>query len=520
MSWGFRVSAECSVCGKALDETVPGWCPSCGHHERVPARTLLWWLIDGPAFPQFSSHRPDPLHWPGYAAARQSAEAATDQDESVVVARGRVKDSRVEAVFVAWEFGFLGGSMSSEAGARIAAAFDVARSHHIPIVLLPSTGGARMQEGMASLVQMATTTVAARQHAKDGLLQVTILRDPTTGGVFASHANLTDVVLAEPGATIGFAGPRVAAAMTGGPLPEGSHTSEGARAAGLVDAVIGRPKLPAALTTILSWPDGRLKRPIPSVPSTLPGPTEDAWQEVQRARAPDRARTPDYLGAMDGGFELRGDRAGGDDPALRAVMAKVHGRPVMVLGLDRTRNEGRITPAGYRKAWRALRIADRLGIPVLTLVDTPGADASAASEAGGIANHIARTFAAMLATRSPIVSLVIGEGGSGGALSLTVGDRVLIQEHAVFSVIAPEGAAAILYRDAERAPDVAKLLRPTAHSLWELNLADEIVGEPEGHEVEAALATVARHLDELGDQAWPARQAHRRERWRQAGTPR
>ena len=205
----------------------------------------------------------------------------------------------------------------------------------------------------------------------------------------------------------------------------------------------------------------------------------------------------------------------GDDPSIRVALATLEGRRMVVVAMDRDGNGGRITPAGYRKAWRGIRIAEDLAVPVVTLIDTPGADVTAASEAGGIAHHIARTFVKLLECSSPTVSLVIGEGGSGGALALACTDRLLIQEHATFSVIAPEGAAAILHRDATRAPEVARLLDPTAHRLRELGIADAVVPEPSAEEVATGWRWVAHHLDQLADQPSAERLDARRSRWRQ-----
>ena len=507
----------CPRCDRPRDQQVPGWCSDCDEHARVPARDLIDWVVPEATDVPVPSGRPDPLAWPDHDELRDAAVDKAGTDESVMVVRGRVRGvdgaaTGPEAVVVAWEFAFLGGSMGSVAGARIAAAYDAATEAGLPVVLLPSTGGARMQEGMVSLVQMAATTAAATRHAEAGLLQVTVLRDPTTGGVFASHANLADVVWAEPGATVGFAGPRVAEAMTGGALPPGSHTARGAKAAGLVDDVVSRDRLPARLAGLLGWPGPNEPRTV-EVPEGARTPVGDAWTEVERARAADRSRTPQLLGAIEVVEELRGDRAGDDDSSVRVALARIAGRPAVVIGMDP--GAGRLVPAGYRKAWRGLDLAARLGVPVVTLVDTPGADAAAASEAGGIAHHIARTFQRLLTTPTPVVALVVGEGGSGGALALAVGDRLLIQEHAMFSVIAPEGAAAILHRDAGRAAEVAALLDPTATRLHDLGIADEVVPEPAGGEVAAAWAVVARHLDELGE---GGDASARIERWRGAGT--
>lgn len=456
---------------------------------------------------------PDPIGWPDYPARVAAVREEVHADEAVRIVRGRVAGTDLRAVFAVWDFAFLGGTMGTVVGRRLVAAYDHAREAGLPVVLLPSTGGARMQEGMASLVQMPATLVAARRHAEEGLIQVAYLRDPTTGGVFASQTNHADVLYAEPEATIGFAGPRVAEALTDGPLPDASHSAEGARAAGLVDDVVPLDELAGRLGQLLSWPGRYDPQPL-SMPEGGRRPPGDAWQQVERARASDRARTPSFLETLDVRAELRGDRAGGDDPTIRVVLARLGGRSLVFVAMDRTVDEGRVTPAGYRKAWRGLALAERIRVPLVTLVDTPGADASASSEAGGIAHHISATFSRLLALNTTTVALVIGEGGSGGALALSVADRLLIQEHAIFSVIAPEGAAAILHRDRSRAPDVAGRLRLTATDLLDLGIADGIVDEPAGLEVEAALAALAENLDEMDTTDDPgAWQAGRYARW-------
>ncbi len=494
---------------------------------------MLSELLVEPAEVREPAPRPDPLAWDDYAAARDAAEAKAGTDESVLVATGEVRGAATSgsggagAVVVAWEFDFLGGSMGWAAGQRIAAAYDLARQRRLPVVLATSTGGARMQEGMASLVQMAATTAAARQHADDGLLQVAVLRHPTTGGVFASHANLADVVLAEDGATIGFAGPRVAAALTGGDLPEGSHTAAGAAAAGLADHLVEPGGAAPTVGALVAWArdveavrNGGW-RPASGSPAPHDAPTGedvDAWEAVEASRAPTRARASDWLAAVDVAAELHGDRAGADDPAIRVALARVAGAPAVVVALDRAHEDGAVTPAGYRKAWRGFTIAERLGLPVVTLVDTAGAAADAASEAGGIAHHIAATFDRLLSLDVPTVALVTGEGGSGGALALAVADRLLMLERSTFSVIAPEGAAAILHRDAGRAPEVARQLRPDARTLRSLGVADAVVSE-EGDPVRNGWDAVAHHLLDLAAQDAQGRRRVRLDRWRSAPSP-
>jgi len=352
-----------------------------------------------------------------------------------------------------------------------------------------------MQEGMVALIQMARTSRAAAAHGAKGLLSLAVHRSPTTGGAFASYGSLCDLRAAVDGATIGFAGPRVVEQLTGSPLPPDSHTAASAYANAIVDEVV-TPDTEAA------WIDGALGlRDIPlhpppllaavaragDVPEPPKGDAGGAWGEVVRARAPGRPSGVQWAATLCSSWtELRGR-----DPVVRAGLATVGGTRVVVVALDRYAGTGRPTPAGFRLAQRAIALAAKLRLPLLTLVDTPGAEPDAASEADGIAREIANTFAAMAALPSPSVAICVGEGGSGGALAIAAADRLLIQEHAIFSVIAPEGAAAILHRDAGQAAAVAGQLRLTSADLLDLGIVDDVVGETR----EAMARSVAAALD-------------------------
>jgi acyl-CoA carboxylase subunit beta len=400
----------------------------------------------------------NPLDWPDYKAPT---------DESVVTGRTE------HYAFAEGRFDVMGGSMGAAHGEKVVRAYRRAAEERLPMVVLPASGGARMQEGMVSLIQMARTSSAAMAHGRAGLLSLALLRSPTTGGVYASYASLADVRAAEPGATIGFAGPRVVELTTRSPLPGGSHTAESAYEHGLVDAVTsdGAAWLEAAL--------GLREAPLPPrrfggvfVHTTF---DDSAWGEVEQARLPFRASGTDWAGRLCSSWtELHGT-----DPVVRAGLATIEGGRVVVIAMDRHAADGRPRPAGYRLAQRAIALAGRLSLPLLTLVDTPGADPGAASEADGIAGEIARTFAAMAELPTTSVSVCVGEGGSGGALALAHADRLLIQEHAVFSVIAPEGAAAILERDAGKAPELATRLKLTSADLLQLGIVDSVVPEPD-----------------------------------------
>ncbi len=451
----------------------------------------------------------DPLLFPGYASREESR-------ESVITADGAI--AALPVVAISFDFEVYGGSMGVAAGEKIARAFERAIERHAAVIAITATGGARMQEGMLALAQMAKTITARRALTVAGLPFLAYLRHPTTGGVYASFASLADVLWAEPGATIGFAGPRVAEQV--GPLPEGSHTAEFSFASGLIDEIVPPDQLRTQAGVFLR---ATLEPDAPAEPRAAVeavAPSGDAWEAVALARHPDRPAGRRVLdGISDALIEVRGDRAGADDTGVACGVARIAGRRTGVIALDRTRP----TPPGYRKAYRLLRFAGALGVPLVAIIDTPGADPSSESERQGIARTIATAFRTVMEHPGPSIAVITGEGGSGGALSLAVCDRVLICENAIFSVIAPEGAAAILKRSDVEA--VARDLRPTARDLIRYGLADGIVPEPPGGAhtdpdlaIKLVGEAVASALDELTSLPREQRLAARRERWRNAGS--
>jgi acetyl-CoA carboxylase carboxyl transferase subunit beta len=416
----------------------------------------------------------DPLGFPRYSPP---------DEESVVTGRTEAGYALIQG-----RFEIQGGSMGAAHGERVVRAYRRAAEERLPVVVVTSSGGARLQEGMVSLVQMARTAAAAQLHAAAGLLQVAVLRSPTTGGVFASYASLADLKAAEPRAMIGFAGPRVVELTTGEIVPPGSHTAESAFAAGNVDALVPRDDQPAWVETALGlreqpWSHpGWAGRPAGDV-------AEGPWGEVQRARAAHRPPADAWAARLCSSWTA----LQANDPCVVAGLATFEGRRLLVIATRRARP----TPSGYKLARRSISLAGRLGLPLLTLVDTPGADPSPTSEAGGIAHEIARTFAAMAGVTSPTVSVCVGEGGSGGALALAASDRLLMLEHAIFSVISPEGAAAILDRTPDTAPQRAGDLKMTAADLLALGIIDEVIQENDT----AVRRAISRALDEarVGD---------------------
>jgi acetyl-CoA carboxylase carboxyl transferase subunit beta len=412
----------------------------------------------------------DPLGFPGYLAPVEES-----------IRTGLTWVGGRPAAVVWCHFARVGGTMGAVGGERIVRAFRRATDERLPVVEIVSSGGARLQEGMVALIQMARTSTAVARHRAAGLLSVAALHSPTTGGVYASWASLTDLRAAEPGATIGFAGPRVVAEMVGEYPPAGSHTAESAYAAGLVDALVPAPDTTAWLESALGVRRSPLLLPPgrPAVPqATWPGAPmpADPFAVLARARHRDRPSGLEWAAWLtDSWVELRGP-----DPAIRAGLADLGPSRVIVIAMDRhARGDGaaRPGPGAFRLARRAIGLATRLRLPVVTLVDTPGAEPGPRAEADGIAHEIAETIQAMAACPTPTVGISVGVGGSGGAMALAHTDRLLTLSGAVFAVIGPEAGAAILFRDAGRAPELTRRFKLTAEHLAQMGVVDEVVDE-------------------------------------------
>ncbi|MFI6942899.1 carboxyl transferase domain-containing protein [Streptomyces sp. NPDC050418] len=432
---------------------------------RLTAREALALLTDdftGLPAPGGPGKPDGPLDWQGYGASLARAADRTGERESVVC--GRAVVGGVETVVIAFEFGFLGGSLGTRTGDLIEAAYEEARAHRLPVVSLVATGGSRMQEGMLALTQLQRVARQSALTAEAGLPQLAVLRDPTTGGGWATLGAGADMTLALPGAQVGFAGSRVRPADA----DPAAYTAEAQFAHGHVDAVVRAEELRAEVALrlrLLTGPAG----PAAEVPRALGdlGRTETGWAAVEAARAPGRPRADAYLDAyFSERAELSGDRAGGRDPGMRCGFGRRDGRTVAYAAQCGTATR----PAGYRTAARLIRLAERLGFPVLTLVDTPGAANDAAAEAAGAGPAIAEVFAAMASARVPVTTLVIGEGGSGGALALAAPGNTWATPSSYFSVIAPELAAAILKRPQSEVHATADELRIRPQDLVDLGV--------------------------------------------------
>jgi acyl-CoA carboxylase subunit beta len=469
-------------------------CRHCDKHFHLTAIERIDHLVDRGTFREWHKEMTsiDPLHFVdrmSYKERLQEAYKKTGLKEAVIVGRGKIEGK--PAVFCFLDFEFMGGTMGSVVGEKVARAFMRALEHRLPVVSVVSSGGARMQEGMLSLMQMAKTSAAVAQHHREGLLYISVQTHPTTGGISASFSSLGDVILAEPGALIGFVGPRVIEQTIGEKLPPESHTAEFLRSHGMIDRIVHRKDLKITISHLISH-----LTHIPSVhmakkphPPAVKLEKMDAWELVKLARHRDRPTSMTYIEKIFQNFvELHGDRYFGDDPAVVGGLAEIEGNSVMIIAQEKGRNDeersfrrqGMSYPEGYRKAVRLMNLAAKFRIPLVTLIDTPGAYPGFEAEKRGIAKALAESLFTMSSLPIPTVSVVIGEGGSGGALALALTDRVLMQQKAIYSVISPEGASAILWGDAKKAQELAPYLKLTAMELKELEVIDDVIQEPEG----------------------------------------
>ena len=539
---------KCPTCStmlfnKQLDKNLRV-CTTCGHHFRLSAEARIEHLLDpgtwGERDPGLQSV--DALGFvdlKAYPERLSAAQLATGMRDAAVWGTGAIGGH--EVALCVMDFGFMGGSMGAVVGEKVTRAAEHALAARVSLIVISASGGARMQEGTLALMQLAKTLGALERLRAAGVPYLSVLSDPTTGGVFASFAAVGDVNIAEPDALIGFAGARVTAGTIATELPPGFQRSEFLFSHGFIDRVVARAELHDELASLLrllpargtfeepepiedvpafrpfsflttladrvgelangDGADGDEEQP-PEPPPTVPAvdddgaavlpaldsaAKDDVWARVQLARSLRRPRTLEFMDAMADEFvELHGDRLFGDDAAIVAGLARIEGRRVAVIGQQKgadteeniRRNFGMPHPEGYRKAMRVMELAERAGLPIVTFVDVPGAHPGPESEERGIAEAIARSIGLMTRLRTPIVTVITGEGGSGGALAIAVGDVVIALENAVYSVISPEGCASILWRTADEAATAAAAMRMSAADQHALGVVDIVVPEP------------------------------------------
>lgn len=499
---------KCNKCGAAIltDEVINGKyiCPKCHGYFRIPAYKRIELVTDAGSFEEWDAkidegERPEnPLDFRGYTEKVEALRVKTGLDEAVVTGKATICGYPV--VIGVCDGRFMMASMGHAVGEKITRAVERATEERLPVVLFTCSGGARMQEGIISLMQMAKTSAALKRHSDAGLLYIPVLTDPTTGGVTASFAMLGDIILAEPGALIGFAGPRVIEQTIGQKLPEGFQRAEFLLEHGFVDRIVTRDEMKEVLGQILKMhtvtdekkeecPEEKKenRKNISAVKENV-----SAWERVLKSREKERPVGKDYIDRLFTDFvELHGDRYYRDDPAIIGGIAYFQGICVTVIAQAKgrttkenlERNFAMPSPEGYRKARRLMKQAEKFHRPVINFVDTPGAFCGMEAEERGQGEAIARNLFELSGLKVPVLSVVIGEGGSGGALALAVADEVWMLENSVYSVLSPEGFASILWKDSSRSAEAAKMMKLTAADLKKLGVIERVFPEPQNFSV-------------------------------------
>ena len=533
---------RCNKCGKGIfteDYKKNLYiCPKCGGYLRMPAQKRIEFLTEADSFEEWDTglSTENPLHMIGYPDKIKALQDKTKLDEAVITGKARIGEN--EVALMVMDGRFLMASMGEVVGEKIARGVERATKEKLPVIIFTCSGGARMQEGMTSLMQMAKTSAALKRHSDAGLLYITVLTDPTTGGVTASFAMLGDIILAEPKALIGFASPRVIEQTIHKKLPKGFQRSEFLLKHGFIDKIVERKDMKTVLEQILTMHrlttkhSGIVKNTgaVSEINTDLntvnpPSKREDvqavsnknarksrkqklslaqkkragektAWERVLTSREKDRPVGEDYIyGLFEEFIEFHGDRNFGDDAAICGGIAYFQGKPVTVIAQMKgkstaeniARNFGMPEPEGYRKALRLMKQAEKFHRPIICFVDTPGAFCGMEAEERGQGEAIARNLYEMSALKTPILSVLIGEGGSGGALAMAVADEVWILENAVYSILSPEGYAAILWKDGSQAARAAKAMKLTSYDLYKAGFVEKIIPEPEVYTLDSII---------------------------------
>ena len=503
---------KCNKCGAAIiaEDVKNGYyiCPKCHGYFRVHAYRRIEMLADEGSFEEWDKEMDfvNPLDFKGYEEKVARLKEHTNLNEAVVT--GKVMINGNPAVIGVCDGRFMMASMGHIVGEKITRAVERATAEKLPVIIFTCSGGARMQEGIVSLMQMAKTSAALKRHSDAGQLYVSVLTDPTTGGVTASFAMLGDIILAEPKALIGFAGPRVIEQTIGQKLPKGFQRSEFLLEHGFVDRIVEREEMKDVLAQILEIHSGK-KAPdaeaVSGETSAEKAVKSDltAWERVQISRKKDRPVGTDYIEKLFTDFmEFHGDRYFKDDHAIVGGIAYFHGMPVTVIAQAKgkttkenlDRNFSMPSPDGYRKALRLMKQAEKFGRPVICFVDTPGAFCGLEAEERGQGEAIARNLFELSGLKVPVLSVVIGEGGSGGALAMAVADEVWMLENSIYSVLSPEGFASILWKDSKRASEAAEVMKLTAQDLERLGIVEQVISEP-AEFTDENLDVVCRDMD-------------------------
>ncbi len=443
-------------------------CGNCGFHHYISCWRRIGLITDRGSFRELDIRPSFPFPLPSpYREILRKTREETSLYESVVAGVGLVNG--IKTVIIATDFSFLGGSIGHIAGEVIGRAFEYATRKKLPVIALISSSGGRAYEGALSLLQSARISFYISRFSEKGLPYISVLGNPSTGEVFSSFANMADIKIAEPGALLGVYPKKLMPKAR-----EESHSAEYHLKRGLIDSIVERERLKDTLSKLLELltpgfsisMEGRMEREFP----------KGTGYTIELARIPQRPSSSEYIFRMTRDFfEIRGDGMGGEDEGVICGIGEIGTQRFVIIGHEKRR----IKPEGFRKAQRAMKLAQKFGLPLITLVDTPGPSIEPEDEGKGLGKAIADTITLMTSLRVPIISVIIGEGGGEGALPFIIADKVLIFENAYLSPFPPERLSYLL-GETYLSQETIRELKISPPELLEIGLVDEIIPEPRG----------------------------------------
>ena len=473
----------CFKCNGKLDEFFV--CKTCGNNSYISAKQRITHISDENTFKELSFNKIDISKKCNYEDRINKAKENTDLNEAIII--GTCSIGGIKVVLGVMESKFMMGTLSVSVGETITSAFEYASVNKLPVILFCASGGARIQEGVFSLVQMAKVNAAIKRHSDKGLLYISCLTNPTMGGVTASFGLLGDINIAEKNSQIGFAGKSIIENLYNEILDSNFQTEQYNENNGMIDIIADRKDIRNILLDLLKMiNDNNKVVRIDNKDENKSKTNDDLLETLKNARDIDRFKGKDYLiSIFDKYIELKGDRINSNDTSILSGIGNIENKSFIfniqnkgrTLKENRETNYGLTRPEGYRKALRISKIAEKFNIPIINIIDSAGADPSIYSEKNGQAIAIADCLYTFSDLKTIIISIVVGEGSSGGALALSVCDSIGMLQKSIYTVISPESYLKIMHKEEQVSNELLKSMRFTANDLFEDKIIDEVISE-------------------------------------------
>ena len=470
-------------------------CAECNFHFHIPAKERINLIIDRGTFKEINKNLSSNFEQiaqeelENYDEKIKSDQFRTGLNEAVVT--GTAKINGEDIIIIALDFGFLGGSMGLIVGEKVALAYELASKKNLPAITIINSGGSRIQEGVISLMQMSKTVSSANLLKNSNIPMITILCNPSTGQTMSSFATISDIIIGEPGAKIGYSSYRKLKNKNSDDSKK-QYTSEEFLTNGIIDLVVSRDELKYKISVLISIlkPKYSYKSKKLKITKNKNIKFNNALESLKISRNIDRPKSSIYINNIFSEFiELHGDRIGNDDNSVIIGIGKIVNEPFVLVAQERrvitksnnnvSRNyNNKIMPSGFRKANRALKLAEKFKIPCLCLVDAVYPELSLKSEYSGLAYSISELLSNKLSLETPILSIIIGEGGSETALAFSIADSIMMQKNSIFTPLSPEEAAKIRLGDSRKVKEISNMMRFTSEDCLKLGIIDRVIDEP------------------------------------------